>query len=120
MLADAKASGFAKEAATNDPFTNGYVVGLATVAGIKNIPAGQKVDSTAVMNGFQKINNLDTMDLSPPVSFGPKLRVGVLGVRPYTWDATAKKIKAVGNYSDYTPDLSGEWLPPESKYVLQK
>jgi branched-chain amino acid transport system substrate-binding protein len=120
MLADAKASGFGKEAATNDPFTNGYVVGLATVAGIKNIPSGQKVDSTAVMNGFQKINNLDTMDLSPPVSFGPKLRVGVLGVRPYTWDAAAKKIKAVGNYSDYTSALSGEWLPPESKYVLKK
>jgi branched-chain amino acid transport system substrate-binding protein len=120
MLADAKASGFAKEAGTNDPFTNGYVVGLATVAGVKNVPSGKDVDGQALMEAMQKVQNLDTQDLSPPVTFGPKLRVGVLGVRPYTWDAAAKKIKAVGNYADYTSALSGEWLPPESKYVLQK
>jgi hypothetical protein len=120
MLADAQASGFAKEAQTNDPFTNGYVVGLATVAGLKNIPSGGKVDSAAILAAMEKVTSLDTQGLSPTVSFGPNLRVGVLGVRPYTWDAATSKIKAVGNYADYLPSLSGEWLPSESKYVLKK
>jgi ABC-type branched-subunit amino acid transport system substrate-binding protein len=120
MLTDAKASGFGKEAQTNDPFTNGYVVGLATVAAVKNLPSGSKVDGTAVMNAIQKVQNLDTQDLSPPVTFGPKLRVGVIGLRPYTWDAATKKIKAVGSYSDYNSQLTGEWMPAESKYALPK
>ncbi|HUA69792.1 MAG TPA: ABC transporter substrate-binding protein [Solirubrobacteraceae bacterium] len=119
MVADAqKYGGYGAEAQTNDPFTNGYVVGMATVAGLKNIPSGTKVDSASIVTGMEKVNNLDTMDLSPNVTFGPNLRVGVIGLRPYGWDATTKKIVAVGTYDHYKSAITGEWLPPQSKYVL--
>jgi branched-chain amino acid transport system substrate-binding protein len=119
MVADAqKYGGYGAEAQTNDPFTNGYVVGMTTVAGLKNIPSGTKVDSASIVTGMEKVNNLDTMDLSPNVTFGPNLRVGVLGLRPYGWDTTTKKIVAVGTYDHYKSAITGEWLPPQSKYVL--
>jgi branched-chain amino acid transport system substrate-binding protein len=120
MLSDAKTSGFGAEAQTNDPFTNGYVVGMTTVAGLKNIPSGTKVDSAAIVTGMEKVQNLDTMGLSPNVTFGPNLRVGVLGLRPYGYDAATKKIVAVGTYDTYKSALTGEWLPPQSKYALKQ
>jgi hypothetical protein len=42
----------------------------------------------------------------------------VLGLRPYGWDTTTKKIVAVGTYDHYKSSLTGEWLPPQSKYAL--
>ena len=120
MIADATKYGFGSEAQTNDPFSNGYVVGWTTVAGLKNIPAGTTVDSASIVSGMEKVNNLDTLGLSPNVTFGPNLRIGVLGLRPYGYDTTTKKIVAVGTYDQYKKSLTGEWMPAESKYALSQ
>jgi ABC-type branched-subunit amino acid transport system substrate-binding protein len=119
MLTDARKSGFGAEAQTNDPFTNGYVVGMAVVAGLKNIPASTKVSSASIVSGMEKVSNLNTLGLSPNVSFGPNLRAGVLGVRPYGYNYATSKLVAVGTYPQYRSVLTGEWLPPQSKYALK-
>jgi len=91
---------------------------MATVAGLKNIPSGTNVDSASIKSGMEKVNNLDTMELSPNVTFSPTLHIGVLGLRPYGYDTATKKIVAVGTYDQYKSSLTGEWLPPESKSAL--
>jgi ABC-type branched-subunit amino acid transport system substrate-binding protein len=89
-------------------FSVGWVAALVTATGLSDTPNPNRQNLT---NALTTINNLDTGGLTPNVTFGPNLREGVQGARPYTFNTTTKTVQPVGNYNDYANDIQHEYLP---------
>jgi ABC-type branched-subunit amino acid transport system substrate-binding protein len=103
MLAAATKYGYSADA-QNVNYTNGYVVGLAFVQGLKD--ANGDFTSAGIVKGMNQVSSFDTGNLSPTVSFSATNHDGVQLVRPYGYDYKTGKFVAIGTYDAYTKYLS--------------
>jgi branched-chain amino acid transport system substrate-binding protein len=106
LVADAKKYGYAKDAA-NSQYVIGYVVGKVVVEGIKR--AGKDLTRESFVKALAGIKDLDTGELSPPVTYGPQDRSGISESRPYEFDYATKKFKAIGSYEDYAGAITNAY-----------
>lgn len=98
MLSAAKKYGFSSDA-TNVNYTNGYVVGLAFVQGLKG--ANGDFSRAGITKGMNTVKDLDTGNLSQTVTFTTSNHDGVQLVRPYGYNYSTGKFVAIGTYTDY-------------------
>lgn len=84
---------------SNVNFIGGWVVGHMVVEAINRTgPEPTREKLIEMMNkGFE----LDTQGVSAAIKYTKEDHRGLISLRPYSYDYTNKKFKAVGKYSDY-------------------
>jgi branched-chain amino acid transport system substrate-binding protein len=106
LVADAEKYGYGEDA-TNSQYVIGYIVGKVVVEGLKN--AGADLNRESYVAGLEKIEDLDTGDLSQAVSYGPDNRSGIAETRPFKYNYDTKKFEAIGEFSDYSEVITHEY-----------
>jgi branched-chain amino acid transport system substrate-binding protein len=106
LVADAKKYGYGEDA-TNSQYVIGYIVGKVVVEGLKR--AGGDLNRETFVKALEEIQDLDTGDLSEPVTYGPEDRVGISLTRPFTFNYDTKKFEAIGEFTDYAQDITNEY-----------
>ncbi|MGS0743039.1 ABC transporter substrate-binding protein [Glaciimonas sp. GG7] len=98
LVAAADKYGFA-DLKSNVNFTGGWVVGQLVADAIAL--TGKEPTRAALVAAMNKGFQVDTHGVSSPLSYTSDNHLGMVALRPYSYDYDAKRFKAYGKYSDY-------------------
>lgn len=80
-------------------YVAGWVAGQIVSEAINK--AGAQPTRDKLVESMAKGFEVDTKGLSAPIKYTPDNHLGLVVLKPFSYDFQAKKFKAVGNYADY-------------------
>lgn len=80
-------------------YVAGWVVGQLVAAAVK--AAGPDVTREKLVALLNKGFTVDTKGLSAPISYTPDNHLGLVELKPFSYDYDTKRFTAYGNYADY-------------------
>jgi branched-chain amino acid transport system substrate-binding protein len=109
-VATGKKYGVSDSSLAQTNYALGWVNGMIIVQALKNIKGA--VTPASMKAGLEKITNLNTGDLSPPVNLSPKCHMGIKQVRPYTYNWSKKTQVPVGTYAQWSKFITNTQAAP--------
>ena len=106
LVADATKYGYTDEAG-NSSFVIGYLSGMTVIEGLKK--AGGDLNRESFIKALESIKDLNTGDISEPITYGPTDHAGLSATRPYKYDYATKKFQNVGEFADYSGAITNEY-----------
>lgn len=80
-------------------YVGGWVIGQLVAEAVK--AAGPDVTREKLVSAVSSGFSIDTQGLSAPLSYTPDNHLGLLEMRPFSYDYAAKRFTADGEYADY-------------------
>ena len=88
----------------------GWVNGMIIVDALKKIKGD--VTPASMRVALQQVKNLNTGDLSPPVTLSPKCHMAIQSVRPYTYNWSKKTQVPVGTFAQWKKYITNSQAAP--------
>lgn len=108
LIAEAQAAGDTQEIWERPEYANGWAVANVIVRALESL--GDEVTRDGLKEAVEQIQGYQIGALTPEITFGPDDHVGVESVKPFLFDAASETYTAVGDYGDWAPCISGEYV----------
>jgi branched-chain amino acid transport system substrate-binding protein len=80
-------------------YVSGWVTGQLVTDAVK--AAGPDVTREKLVAMLNKGFSIDTKGLSAPISYTPESHLGLVELKPFSYDYTTKRFVGTGSYADY-------------------
>lgn len=108
LIAEAQAAGDSQEEWERPEYANGWAVANVVVRALESM--GDEVTREGLKEAVEQIQGYKLGALTPEITFGPDDHVGVESVKPFLFDPETETYSAVGDYGDWAPCISQEYI----------